>query len=376
MNQPAAPAQTLMRSIIGRIATGPELSKDISREEARDGMRAILDGMVDPVQAAIYLIALRMKRETDDENLGVLDAVLETTDRVTAPVDEVVDIADPYDGYNRTLPSSPFLPAVLAAAGVAAYTHGVEAMGPKYGITHRQVLRAAGIPVELASKEAAEMLGDSTIGWAYVDQSKFNAPLHDLTGLRTQMVKRPVLTTVEVLANPIRGQGKTHFVTGYVHKPYPRVYAMLARHAGFDTALLVRGVEGGVVPSLRQTGKFFFYHDRGEEQSIELDPAELGISQEVRAAPLPETLTEAGEGGDMVTASVDAVAAAKAAAEAGLAALDGAPGPVRDGLIYAGAMCLWHLHRFETPQAAADAVRQILDSGSALARVRALGDKA
>ncbi len=55
-----------MRSIIQRIATGPELSKDISQEEARFGMQAILDGKVDPVQAGIFLIALRMKRETDE----------------------------------------------------------------------------------------------------------------------------------------------------------------------------------------------------------------------------------------------------------------------------------------------------------------------
>ena len=33
----------LMRSILQRIATGPELSKDISREEARAGMRLVLE---------------------------------------------------------------------------------------------------------------------------------------------------------------------------------------------------------------------------------------------------------------------------------------------------------------------------------------------
>ena len=75
---PAAPA-ALMRSILQRIATGPELSKDISREEACAGMRCVLDGQVDPVQAGIFLIALRMKRETDDENRGLLEAVRETT---------------------------------------------------------------------------------------------------------------------------------------------------------------------------------------------------------------------------------------------------------------------------------------------------------
>jgi anthranilate phosphoribosyltransferase len=72
-------SQRTMRSIIQRIATGPELSKDISVEEARIGMQAILDAEVDPVQAGIFMIALRMKRETDDEQRGVLDAVRDAT---------------------------------------------------------------------------------------------------------------------------------------------------------------------------------------------------------------------------------------------------------------------------------------------------------
>src|SRR5437870_12448681 len=87
---PGEPAAA-RRSIIKRIATGPELSKDISREEARLGMRFVLDGAVDPVQAGVFLIALRMKRETDEENEGILEALLEVTQRVTAPVDSVAD---------------------------------------------------------------------------------------------------------------------------------------------------------------------------------------------------------------------------------------------------------------------------------------------
>src|ERR1700730_9026214 len=256
----AQPAVT-MRSILQRIATGPELSKDLSREEARTGMRLVLDGLVDPVQAGVCLIALRMKRETDDEICGVLDALRDATLQVTAPVDELIDIGDPYDGFTRTLPASPFLPALLAACGVAAVSHGVESMGPKYGVTHRQVLRAAGLPVDLELQEAAARLADPGIGWAYVDQQVFCPKLHRLAALRTLIVKRPAITTAEVLAGPLRGRLKTHLVTGYVHKPYPRIYALLARHAGFDSALIVRGVEGSVIPLLSQTGKVFRYYD-------------------------------------------------------------------------------------------------------------------
>jgi len=226
MNNPAPAADNTaaaMRSIIQRIATGPELSKDISLDEARLGMRLVLEGKIDPVQMAIFLIALRMKRETYDENKGILDGIRDLTHTVTAPVDEVLDLADPYDGYNRTLPPAPFLPAVLAACGVATVTHGLETVGPKFGVTHRQILRAAGVPVSLSMPEAAARLG--TQGWVYVDQADFCPALNRLIDFRTLMVKRSVITTVEVLTGAIRGQKKTHLVTGYVHKSADRAYA-------------------------------------------------------------------------------------------------------------------------------------------------------
>jgi len=368
---PADPA-ALMRSILKRIATGPELSKDISREEACAGMRLVLEGQADPVQAGIFLIALRMKRETDDENRGVLEAIREATRGAIAPVDEVVDIADPYDGFNRTLPASPFLPPVLAACGVAAISHGVERMGPKYGVTHRQVLRAAGLPVDLGPEAAAAYVGDPGIGWAYIDQKAFCPKLHDLAALRTLIVKRPAITTAEVLAGPVRGRVKTHLVTGYVHKPYPRIYALLARHAGFDSALIVRGVEGGVIPSLCQTGKVFHYRGLGEEQSMEFKPADLDINQPVRAARIPGAAASDGKEGDHVGATLDNAAVAKAAAEAGMAALAGQPGPTRDSLIYGAALCLWHLGRHGSLKSAADAVRGVLDCGKALQHLRSM----
>jgi anthranilate phosphoribosyltransferase len=328
-------------------------------------MRLVLDGQVDPVQAGVFLIALRMKRETDDENRGVLEAIREATHRATAPVDEVLDIGDPYDGYVRTLPASPFLPPVLAACGVAAVSHGVERMGPKYGVTHRQVLGAAGLPVDLGPEEAAARLGDRRIGWAYVDQKAFCPKLYALAGLRTLIVKRPAITTVEVMAGPIRGRLKTHLVTGFVHKAYPRVYALLARHSGFDSALVVRGVEGGVIPSLAQTGKAFRYHGGGEETATEFGPADLGFEQSVRAPRIPGASDEGSS-----EAPLDAGAAAKAAARAGRAALAGERGPTRDCLICGAALCLWHLGRHGSLQDAAEVVRGVLDQRKALEHLR------
>ena len=361
--------QQVMFSIIQRIATGPDLSKDISLDEARLGMAGVLSGEIDPVRAGIFLIALRMKRETADENRGVLQAILDARDVVTAPVDDVVDIADPYDGYNRTIPASPFLAPLLAECGVPAFSHGLDAVGPKYGVTHRHVLAAAGVDVGLSTAQAAQRLGDASLGWAYVDQAAYAPTLHDLVELRQRMIKRSVITTVEVLSRPIVGRARTHFVTGYVHKPYPPVYADLARFAGFDSALIVRGVEGGIVPSLRQPGRYFAYTERGPEQGVDIDPGMLGIDQPSRAVPIPEEIpqTDRREGAVSLT---DVQAAARKAAEYGLAALSGTRGATYDSLVYTGALVLTHLGRARDITEAGEQLRAVLDSGRAAERVR------
>lgn len=364
------PAET-MRSFIQRVATGPELSKDISFEEARAGMSYILDRQVDPVQAGVFLIALRMKRETDDENKGILQAILDATESAVAAVDEVLLVADPYDGYTRGLPASPFLPAVLAACGVPAVSHGVQSVGPKYGVTHRRVLHAAGVDVDLTPQEAAARVSNPDSGWAYVDQQAFCPKLHDLIALRTLIVKRPAITTAEVLAAPVSGAKKTYLMTGYVHKPYPRIYAMLAKHAGFASAMLVRGVEGGVIPSLQQPSKLHYYHGEDELRSMSIDPRSLGINQSTRAVPVPDREAPSLDSVDEIAADIDTEVLAQAAADGGVAALHGKAGPAYDSLVYGAALCLFHLKREPSLPAAADTVRRVIKAGTPLARFQA-----
>ncbi len=360
-----------MRSCIQKVATGPEYSKDLSFEEARRAMQLILEGKADPVQTAILFIALRMKRETHEENKGVLQAIMDASNRVTANVDELVDVADPYDGYTRGVPASPFLPAVLAACGVPAVSHGLNEVGPKYGITHYKVLKAAGVDVSRSPEQAAALIENSDAGWAYVDQRAYCPALHDLVPLRQRMVKRQVITTVEVLVGPIRGHRKTHLYTGFVHKAYPPIYAELARHAGFDSLLLARGVEGGIIPSLQQPARIWYYHDKGEETFYEAQASEVGIESSSRAVPIPDDAPPAPVRGDEIATTIDADAVAAIAADYGLAALRGTRGGTYDSLVYAGALVLKHLGRHDSLPSAADAVRQALDSGAALAHFEA-----
>jgi len=360
--------ETTMTSIIKRVATGPELSKSISYDEARAGMRLVLEGLADPVQAAVFLIGLRVKRETDAENKGILQGILDKTETVIADVDELLDVADPYNGYGRSLPSSPFLPALLAECGVPAVSHGIETVGPKFGVTHHQILQAAGTSVELSVEEAGMQISNPEIGWAYVDQRSFCPSLFGLADFRKRIVKRAAISTAEVLSGPIRGSKKTHLLTGYVHNEYPPIYTMLARHSGFNSALLLRGTEGGVTPSLRKRGEFIRYWEGSEDLVFEADPKEIDIERDNRLVPIPQALLPKKDrdfGLDENNAEI-----AKLAANEGLAALAGKNSPTSDALLYSASLTLWHLGRYNSIREAAVVVRKILSGGKVAARFR------
>ena len=361
------PEKTMI-SIIQRVATGPELSKSITYDEARAGMRLVLDGLADPVQAAVFLIGLRVKRETDDENKGILQGILDKTNTVVTDVDELVDVADPYNGYGRGLPSSPFLPALLAESGVPAVSHGIETVAPKFGVTHSQVLQAAGVSVNLSGEEIWKQICDSDVGWAYVDQSTFCPSLYGMAQFRKRIVKRAAISTAEVLTGPIRGRKKTHLLTGYVHNAYPPIYTMLARHSGFSSTLLLRGTEGGVTPSLRKRDEFVRYWERGEDEVFEADPLEIDIERDNRLVPIPQELLPNKNrdfGPDENNSEI-----AKLAAKEGLGALEGTRNATSDALLYSASLTLWHLGRYDCVQKAAVVVRKILSSGKVAERFR------
>jgi len=376
-NKQTADAE-LIRSVIQRVATGPELSKNISHQEARATMHALLDGSADPVQAGIFLIGLRMKRETDDEMKGVLDACRDRTTTRSVELADLLDISDPYNGYNRTLPASFFVLPVLAACGQAAYSHGVELMGPKFGVTHHTILKALGANPLRDVDSVCNDLCDESIGWGYLDQAKFCPSLHALTDLRTRIVKRPVLTTVEVLCGPLKATGSTHFMTGFVHKPYPPIYTMLARHIGFQSALLVRGTEGGIIPSFRQRGRIVRYrHDDREHQleiEVDIEPESLGLRRDYRAADIPEDMRAADanqQTADRVGLKYDIGEYSRACANAGVDALKGQAGAAHDAIVFGSALALWHTGQATSAEEGAKQAREAIDSGAAFDRLQA-----
>ncbi|WP_438971592.1 anthranilate phosphoribosyltransferase [Methylophaga sp.] len=339
---------TAIADAIKKVATGPHLSKDLTQDEAYAATMEILNGEAEPVRAAIFFIAMRMKRETNEENLGILQALQSVTEQQQTDVDNLLIFADPYNGFNRHCPVTAFLPAVLAASGFPTVSQGVFEMGPKFGVTHAQVLALAGYDIKQSVTTAGEAVNQSQTGWAYIDQAQASPKLFALQDLRTQMIKRPSLATLEKMVMPLKAKNKTHLAIGFVHKEYPAILGWLAEAFGYDSAFIARGLEGGIVPTLRDVSN---NHQllNGQMHTCSLDPENFAIEQDTRGV------------------KVDDVVTAERTLDEGLQALAGEAGPAYDSLVFGAAIALWHTGFFSSQSQAAEHVRTVINSGKAKA---------
>ncbi len=357
-------SQAAMREAIKDIAVGPDRGRDISRERAALTMRGILNGDIDEIQTAVFLIALRMKRESIDEFLGLYDALTSSVQSATADVDDLLVLADPFDGYVRNISITPFMPAVLSACGHNAIIHGVETVGPKHGVTAHKVYKAAGIETQLNAQNVADNVAG--IGWGYVDQSCYAPSLFALQDLRDRIVKRTALTTLERLLVPIRAKRNTHLVLGYVHKAYPAIYATVAKQAGYKSVLLLKGVEGGLAPALNKPLRKFFFD--GELPSDIDAEKQLLESQTIFNSPSAAMSADL-SGGDSASFGIEQCL------ETGLGVLSGVKSIARDSLCLATAQILTDHESGLSLHEAVKKVQACLDNGLAKERFNALVNK-
>ena len=225
--------------------------------------------------AASFFESLRLKEETFEENAAVFDFFRKHCMHESVDVPVLIDMATAYDGMNRHYFLQPFVAAVLASVGIPTVLHGVQGVSPKNGYnTHKLFLDAGKHPLNSLASVVKDIQNPS-IGWGYVDQSVYNPILHQLVPTRVEMVKRPVLATIEKWMQPISAQ-KTVVLTGFTHPPYKQKTVDLIHHAQYyDQLMLIRGVEGSTLfpgdrrtPFITSTGCQTATHDSMSPESL------------------------------------------------------------------------------------------------------------
>ena len=169
---------------------------------------------------------------------------------------------------------------------------------------------------------------------------------------------------------PLKAVHRNHFITGYVHKAYPDVYAALARSMGYDTAAFIKGIEGGVVPTVSQVSRYF--HWSGSDDSLEkirIVPEDIQIQQSSRSVDLPDGVLQVDECGRPVRSTIDELA--KLTAAEGINALKGVKSVMYDCIVLGASVSLAGFNGTGMEEAS-KTVTQSLNSGQAIEVFEAL----
>ncbi len=239
--------------VLKKLTKQKENLKDLAREEACELFQSILEGKVSPIRAAFFLSAMRIKGETTEELLGVLEAIRKKAHFPKEKAD--VDLALPYDGKTRTLFILPSALWLLREAGIKFSTHHGGKVPVKEGVTLPEVL--------------GKLEEDLPVLRAH--QRDLVPSLYALVPLRKELGFRTLINVVEKLLNPFRSRC---VIVSVFHSPYLEKYSLLCEALGFEDYAVVKGLEGGAEPPPDRPLVLL----RKGEEAMEVNPQKLGLN--------------------------------------------------------------------------------------------------
>ncbi len=226
-------------SILRTIGRGPNLSRALSRDEARTAMRLILGGRAEPAQIGAFLLLLRYRGETAAELAGMVAAARETLAVPDAPVR--VDLDWPsYADRHRQQPWFVLAALLLAENGVKVLMHGIAGAADGHAPT-RPVLAALGMAPSASLAAAATDIARHN--FAYVGLETICPPLHALFDMRPVLGVR---TAVNSLARALNPLGAAHQLQGVFHPPYRVLHQEVALLESQPRAAIFKGGGGEV----------------------------------------------------------------------------------------------------------------------------------
>jgi anthranilate phosphoribosyltransferase len=257
--------------------------ENLSSEEMKEGMNAVCDSTTPDSQKAAFLEGERLKRETLIENTACYEYLYDHSAHIITNKDVIVDIANPYDGFNRFPNLMLFVAPILAALDIPVVLHGTYEVSPKKGITLHKLLKEAKKSVSLSLEDATKQLQDN--GWTYIDQPKFSLKMDKLVKLRTLMVKRPLLSTLEKFLSPIQGKEGNILITGYTHPPYKAMTENILKSMNHISGyIILRGMEGSTqLPPDRKAPFLSMINNQINEEFVSLEDVDLSLYKRLEA---------------------------------------------------------------------------------------------
>lgn len=259
--------------------------KDLSYDEMRQAMEALMSGKTTDIQNAGFLTALATKGETPEELLAAAEIMRELSTKVV--VNDTEHLVDPVgtggtssNVFNVSTASS----VVAACAGVKISKHGSRSASSKSGSA--DLLEAVGVNIELNPEQTAECVEKFGMGFMYAPNlhsaMRHVMPARKGTGVRT------IFNLLGPLTNP---SGAKRQVLGVFDKQWIRPMAEVSKQLGQTRVMVVNSRDGLDEISISAITDVVELSD-GFIKSYQIDPCEYGIEHTGLDAVRVESVAE------------------------------------------------------------------------------------
>lgn len=229
------------RTLLKKVGSGTHTNQLLTRQEAAEALRMMLQQEATPVQVGAFLIAHRIRRPTGEELAGMLDVYEELGPHLTNSPRPPLILTHPYDGRSRTAPITIITALILSAAGVPTILHGGDRMPTKEGICLNEIWQELGINWQGISLSQMQQIFQTTgLGFIYLP-SHFPLAMN-LVEPRREIGKRPPIATLELMWSPYLGEAT--IACGYVHPPTETRFRTAFELRNQRRFITVKGLEG------------------------------------------------------------------------------------------------------------------------------------
>jgi anthranilate phosphoribosyltransferase len=266
---------------------------DLTFDQAKELQDIIFAGEVTEVQIAAFLAAMRMKRATSGEIAGLAQSLRDHAVRVEPGIDNLIDTCGTGGATVKTFNIS--TTAALVAAGAGAYVakHGNRGITSKCGSA--DVLEELGVNIDPGPGGVAECIRQAHIGFMFAP--KYHPAMKFVQPIRKSLDFRTAFNILGPLANPA---GVTSQVLGVAEEGLLERICETLKMLGARRAMVVHGQGMDEISTLGIT-RIRRLMD-GEITSIDLDPAEFGISDtSIDELKSGDAITNAGIVRDILT---------------------------------------------------------------------------